>query len=152
MASIFKTNAMKIRTEIIINASKERVWGILTDFEKYRQWNPFIIQSQGQAIPGTYLVNTMKNGSGDITFKPKVLKVEQFSYFGWLGKLWIKGIFDGHHYFQIEELAPNQIKLIHGEDFSGILSNLILKKIGGQTRENFILMNTALKKLAEFER
>lgn len=142
-------NVMNIRTEIIINAPKEKVWDILTDFNKYQQWNPFIVMSKGEAIPGSHLINTMINGEGTMTFKPKVLKAERFNYFDWLGKLWIKGLFDGHHYFQIEEIHPNQVKLIHGENFSGLLSKMILKKIGQQTRENFVKMNQALKNRAE---
>ncbi|PSL07807.1 SRPBCC domain-containing protein [Cecembia rubra] len=140
---------MKIRTEIIINASKEKVWDILTDFDKYQHWNPFIVKSQGLAIPESYLVNTMKNGDRFITFKPKVLKVEPNKYFDWQGKLWFKGLFDGHHFFHIEEIHPNQVKLIHGENFSGLMSKMILKKIGQQTRESFEHMNKALKKAAE---
>jgi hypothetical protein len=140
---------MKIRTEIIINTSKEKVWDILTDFGNYSTWNPFIIQSQGKAVVGTQLTNTMKNGKKDITFKPKILKVENYRYFDWMGKLWINGLFDGQHFFEIEEISPNQVKLIHGENFGGILSTMILKKIGEQTRENFVKMNMALKKKAE---
>lgn len=151
MQESINPKVMKIRTEIIINAPKEKVWDILTDFDKYQQWNPFIVKSQGKAIPGSYLVNTMKNGRDTMTFKPKVLKAEPFSYFDWLGKLWIKGLFDGHHYFQIEEIHPNQVKLIHGENFSGLLSKMILKKIGKETWENFVKMNQALKNRTEAE-
>ena len=50
-----------ISTEILINASKEKVWTILTDFDNYKSWNPFMINSSGQAIVGTKLVNTMKS-------------------------------------------------------------------------------------------
>lgn len=140
---------MKIRTEIIINSSKEQVWKILTDFKNYQQWNPFIIKAEGKAIVGTHLKNTMKNGEKVMIFKPKVLRVEPNQYFDWLGHLWFRGLFSGHHYFEIQEIHQNQIILIHGENFSGILSGLILKKIGAQTRQNFVKMNMALKDLAE---
>jgi hypothetical protein len=63
--------------------------------------------------------------------------------------LFIKGLFDGHHYFEIEELMPHQVKLSHGEYFSGLLSASILKKIAEDTRNNFIRMNNALKQQAE---
>ncbi|RYZ45415.1 MAG: SRPBCC domain-containing protein, partial [Chitinophagaceae bacterium] len=33
----------QIKTEIVINASKEKVWAILTNFSQYPQWNPFIV-------------------------------------------------------------------------------------------------------------
>lgn len=144
-----KLFTMKIRTEIIIDAPKEKVWNILVDFHQYHSWNPFIIKSAGKPLPGTKLTNTMKNGDSTITFKPTIQKVEEYRYFDWLGKLWIKGLFDGQHFFEIEEISPKKVKLIHGENFSGLLHKMILKKIGQQTKENFVRMNVALKTLAE---
>ena len=32
----------EIKTEIIINSKPEKVWDILTNFEKHPEWNPFI--------------------------------------------------------------------------------------------------------------
>ena len=34
--------AKEIKTEILINASPTKVWSILTDFDNYPNWNPFI--------------------------------------------------------------------------------------------------------------
>lgn len=34
--------AKEIKTEIVINASPEKIWAILKDFDKYPAWNPFI--------------------------------------------------------------------------------------------------------------
>jgi hypothetical protein len=98
---------------------------------------------------GNQITNTMINGDKNMTFTPRILKVKENEYFEWLGSLWFKGLFDGRHYFKLENIADNQVKLIHGESFSGILSKLILKKIGKQTEENFIKMNLALKELVE---
>lgn len=139
----------KIRTEIIINASKEKVWSILADLNAYAVWNPFIVKSEGILKVGTKLRNTLQNGDKTIVFNPKVVEVAPNRSFGWLGSLWIKGLFDGHHYFEIEEISENQVNLIHGENFSGILSSLILKQIGNDTRNNFVKMNQALKSRAE---
>ena len=141
--------SQKIKTEIIINASKEKVWDILTNFSDYAKWNPFIVDVQGTLAAGNTLTNTMRNGNKTFVFKPKVLNVTLYKYFDWIGSLFIKGIFDGHHYFEIEELTPTQVKLNHGEQFSGLLSYFILKKIGHDTRNNFIKMNGAIKQLAE---
>jgi hypothetical protein len=138
-----------ITTEIIINASKEKVWAILTDFENYKNWNPFMISSTGKAEAGTRLVNVMKNKDKLFTFKPMILQVEENKYLDWLGSLFIKGIFDGHHYFKIEDLGHGQIKFTQGENFSGILSGMIIKSIGEDTRLNFMKMNLSLKQLAE---
>lgn len=138
-----------IKTEIIINASKEKVWQILTDFSNYPSWNPFIISIKGELAPTKRLKNTLVNGNKTYVFKPTVLSVVPNQYFDWLGNLFIGGLFDGHHYFEIDELSSNQVKFIQGEHFSGILSNYILRRIGNDTRNNFIKMNGALKAKAE---
>lgn len=138
-----------IKTEIIIDASKETVWKHLTGFEAYGNWNPFILGIEGELREGARLRNTLKSGKGTMVFKPLVTEMVPFQKFAWLGSLFIKGIFDGRHYFIIEELGPAQVKLVHGEIFSGLLSGMILNRIGDDTRNNFVAMNMALKKLCE---
>lgn len=139
----------RIKTEIIINSSREKLWVLLTNFNGYPNWNPFIRSIEGELKQGGRLKNTLQNGEKTMVFKPIVQEVVPFHSFSWLGSLWVKGLFDGRHYFCIEEIAPNQVKLIHGEDFTGILSTAILKQIGEDTRKNFVAMNQALKQLAE---
>ena len=65
------------------------------------------------------------------------------------GSLFVRGIFDGHHYFKIEEIGNGTIRFTQGENYKGILSSIILKFIGKETQEGFEKMNFALKKLAE---
>ncbi|AFK02024.1 Polyketide cyclase/dehydrase [Emticicia oligotrophica DSM 17448] len=138
-----------IKTEIVINASKERVYNALTDFKNYHTWNPFIIESKGDAIEGTTLVNKLKQGEQTFTFKPILTCVVPNEKFEWLGSLLFKGLFDGNHYFHIEELENGQVLLTHGENFSGILTSFLLKRIGDSTRNGFVEMNIALKSLLE---
>jgi hypothetical protein len=145
----FNSMNKSIQTEIVINATKENVWNILTDFPSFPSWNPFIVSIKGEVKPGTKLINTLKNNGRTIVFKPMVGKVINNRYFDWVGHLFFKGLFDGHHYFEIEELANGQVKLIQGEQFSGLLSSYLLKKIGSDTRNNFISMNGAIKTRAE---
>jgi uncharacterized protein YndB with AHSA1/START domain len=42
----------ELRTEIIIDASPEKVWKALTDLDKYPDWNPFICHAVGKAKLG----------------------------------------------------------------------------------------------------
>ena len=39
--------AKEIKTEIVIHATPEKIWKILTDFGNYPQWNPFIVSVTG---------------------------------------------------------------------------------------------------------
>ena len=141
----------ELTTEIIINASAEQVWQVLTNFSAYREWNPFIISSSGEAIEGNQLTNQMKQGDKTMTFKPRLVKVEKNRRLEWIGRLWVPGLFDGHHIFIIEQLAPQQVKLIQKEKFSGLLRGLIMKQIAETTQAGFVAMNRALKERAEHQ-
>jgi hypothetical protein len=137
-----------LQTEIIINASAERVWNILMDFEKFPEWNPFVLSIEGKPELGMQLKVVLNNGKGTSTFTPKVITVEKSKTFEWLGSVPF-GLFKGQHRFAIEKISDTQIKFIHGEQFSGLLAGLIMKQIGEQTRKGFISMNEALKRRAE---
>lgn len=139
----------ELTTEIIINTSAEQVWQVLTDFSSYQEWNPFIVGSSGEAVEGTQLTNQMKQGDKTMTFKPKLVKVEENRRLEWLGHLWVPGLFDGHHIFVIEEIAPQQVKLIQKEKFSGLLRGVVMKQIAESTQAGFIVMNRALKERVE---
>lgn len=137
-----------LQTEIIINASAEKVWAVLTNFEAHKTWNPFIKNIQGEPVVGSTLRVELKNGKGTSAFTPKVMVADTNRAFEWLGKLPL-GMFSGNHYFRIEPISATQVKFIHGENFSGWLSGLILKQIGEQTQQSFIAMNKAIKQEAE---
>lgn len=46
----------------------------------------------------------LQNGDKAIVFKPKGVEVVLNRSFGWLGSLWVKRLFDGHHYFMNQAL------------------------------------------------
>ena len=119
------------------------------DFKNYPNWNPFI-HITGKAQVWQSLTNTIfLAGQKPQVFKPKVLEVTSQKIFRWEGHLFVKGLFDGEHYFQLEALNPQQTKLVHGENFRGILSSLVLKMVGEATEDGFHKMNKALKAQCE---
>lgn len=138
-----------IETEITINSNVETVWRVLTDFQNHPKWNPFIKSITGEKTVGQKITVSIKppNGNG-MTFKPKILKFDQNKEFRWLGKLGFTGIFDGEHYFILEQIRDKQTKFIHGEKFSGILV-MISGEMLDKTKDGFELMNLAIKKECE---
>ena len=143
------TKTMKeIKTEIIINASKAEVWNVLTDYASYGEWNPFIQSIEGDKHVGGKLRNTMVSEGKTNVFKPTIMHWEENNRFEWLGSLPLR-LFTGQHYFILEEMGPNQTKLIHGEHFGGLLRGMIMKKIGETTQQNFLAMNRAMKERVE---
>ncbi|MFQ5873499.1 MAG: SRPBCC family protein, partial [Dehalococcoidia bacterium] len=141
----------KIRTEIEINATAERVWQVLTDFTAFPDWNPFIQQVKGQVEVGEQLEVFLQPPDGrGMTFKPKVVTAEPNREFRWRGRLWIPGLFDGEHAFIIEPLGENRVRFEQGEAFGGILVPLLaFMGLFIKTEQGFQEMNQALKAPAE---
>ena len=138
-----------LKTEIKINASPERVWSILTDLEKYAEWNPFIKKAKGtvQAEQRLEVLISPPNGK-EMVFKPVVKSVIENSEFIWLGRFLFPGIFDGEHIFNLESL-DGQTLLVQKENFRGILVPMMWNSLDTDTRAGFELMNKALKQRAE---
>ena len=141
----------QIETEILINAEPKKVWAILSDFENYPKWNPFIKSISGVKKTGGKLTVSIHPPDGNpMTFKPAVLEFLENVELRWKGKLGITGIFDGEHYFQLIDHGNKQTKFIHGEKFSGILIPFMGKTLE-KAKEGFELMNQSLKGECEKE-
>ena len=138
----------ELRTEIEIDASPERVWGVLTDFGSYPEWNPFIRRIGGEPVVGRRLEVRIEPPEGrGLTFKPSVRNVEPNRELAWLGHLLLPGIFDGEHHLELEPRDGGTL-FVQREEFRGILVPLF----GGgleKTRRGFEQMNAALKRRAE---
>lgn len=140
----------ELRSEIEINSPAERVWMLLTDFDSFPQWNPFIRRASGNIQVGERLeVNIQPPGARGMSFKPRVLKAEQDRELRWLGHLMIPGLFDGEHIFTIESLASDRVRFIQREIFSGLLVPLLARRLDAGTLRGFEEMNLALKVRAE---
>ena len=87
--------SITIDTTVDIDASKQAVWDILTDFAAYGEWNPFL-RIEGTAEVGAKLVVHMSGGGEHgMSFRPKVLVATPCEELRWLGKLGFRGIVDG---------------------------------------------------------
>lgn len=147
-----KAMAKQISTEILIEASPEKVWAILTNFKDYPKWNPFIKSISGIPIAGHKITARIEPpGSGGMTFKPRVIVFEPNKEFRWQGHLLVPGLFDGMHRFLIRDNSDGTCTLIQSESFKGILIPLFKKMIENNTIQGFQLMNRKLKELAEYQ-
>jgi hypothetical protein len=140
----------ELLAEIEIQASAERVWQLLTDFDSFPEWNPFIRWAKGEAKAGARLeVHMEPSGASGMTFKPLVLKAEPGHELRWLGRLLMPGLFDGEHIFSIENLEANRVRFTQREVFTGLLVPILARGLDTNTRRGFEEMNQALKVRAE---
>lgn len=137
----------EIRTEVEINASAEKVWKILADFEKYDQWNPFIRKITGKAREGAKIAIHIETPSGKSRrYEPTVTKVDQGRELRWLGKSWL---LNGEHIFAIEPLQGERVRFVQREVFDGLLTSIFGKSLDTDVKQGFEEMNRALKERAE---
>lgn len=138
-----------LRTEISIDASAEQVWGVLTDLERFSEWNPFITRASGEVRQGGRLEIFMEPPGGKaMGFKPTLMTVDPNRELRWVGVFLHKTLFTGQHYFLIEPQAQCQATFVQGEYFGGIMLPLmgaVLRK----TVLGFDEMNHALKARVE---
>ena len=139
----------EICTKILINASPAIVWDIITDFENYGKWNPFIREISGITKEGSTIQVFIKPpNSNGMKFKPEILKYESEKEIRWLGKLWIPKIFDGEHSLTIKKIEENKVLFIQKEQFNGLLVPLFTNMLK-DTKLGFQMMNQKLKQKAE---
>ncbi|MCF2533090.1 SRPBCC domain-containing protein [Yinghuangia soli] len=139
----------KIETQVVIEAAPEQVWAVLTDFARFGEWNPFIREAEGEVRVGARLRLKMFPANGKpMVFKPRVLVAEPGVELRWIGRLFVRGIFDGEHYFRLVEIpgadGPHT-RVEHGELFGGLLVRALGKMLDG-TNGDFEALNQALRR------
>ncbi|MFT3723986.1 MAG: SRPBCC domain-containing protein [Hyphomonadaceae bacterium] len=149
-ARIALAEAMEVRTEIEISAPAAELWKVLLDFRHYPEWNPFIVQIAGETTVGAKLGMTLSlpDSNRERELEAKLLVCDEGRELRWLGHLWMKGLFDGEHFFRLEPRGENNTRLVHGEDFHGVLLRFMLAQVTEATR-GFVYMNQALKRRIE---
>ena len=135
----------EIKTSILIKASPNRVWEILSNTKAYPNWNPFIKSIEGDLIKG----GKLKVDVNGMIFKPTILACDTNKELRWIGRLLFKGIFDGEHSFHIDDNGDGTVTFRQEEVFNGILVGPFSKKLDNETKPGFEAMNKALKELAE---
>jgi hypothetical protein len=152
LITLLKVTAMakEIKTEILIHATPEKVWSILTNFNDYPNWNPFIKSIKGEAKVGNKITARIEPPEAKgMTFKPKVLAFDANKEFRWLGHLLFPGLFDGEHKFELIDNGDGTTTFRQSEKFRGILVPLFKKMLDNNTLNGFNHMNAKIKELAE---
>lgn len=139
-----------IETATIIDATPDAIWASLVDFDAYADWNPFITAAEGTAANGERLrIRVEPPDSRAGTFKPVVTAAVPGERLEWVGRLGVRGLFDGRHEFRIEPSGDGRSRLVQRESFSGLLVGLLLDE--PTLRRGFEAMNEALRTRVENE-
>lgn len=106
---------------ILIQASPEKVWSVLTNIDEWAKWQPEISQPKlnGPLIPNS----TFKWKTGGAKIHSKLHTVGPFKKFGWTGKTF--GILAIHNWYLTEE--NGQTRVLVEESMEGLIARLLKK-------------------------
>jgi hypothetical protein len=138
-----------LTSSIDIDAPPAVVWRVLTDQKAFADWNPFVTRFEGTLTEGSPLVVRIEApGARPMTFRPTVTAVERGRVVEWLGRLGVRGLFDGRHRFELTEGRDGGTRLVQSETFTGLLVRPLGRMLPATLR-GFEAMNEALKQRAE---
>lgn len=139
---------LNVESSIILHGDPASVWKVLTDFDQYGEWNPFMTAVKGNAGKGNRLKVDMVQLSDQTPYraKPRITVFEEGKELRWLSRLYFPKLYDAEHYFVLEEVGNRKIKLTHGETYSGWIANALYQKLSDDTLKGIKAMDQALKK------
>lgn len=140
---------MENRNELLIQASPEEVWKVLTDLGKHAEWNPLIYRAEGKIEVGQKVKVLARTASRDMSFNCLVVKVESNREFQWIWNVVLPFLLKGEHIFKIELVDEDSVRYIDREIFTGLLLPFLTKDLATNSKDAMVAMGNALKERVE---
>lgn len=140
----------QIHSSIDIDAPAALVWAILTDFDSYQRWNPYIRAVVGKPSTGNALGMALQRQSHTIAASSSVLTlVREPRELRWRRRYLAPGVFTTEHRFRIELLPAGGVRFHQTALIKGLFASLLGRGARRTAEEGFHAMNHALKVRAE---
>jgi len=139
-----------IKTSIVIQASAEQVWTILTNLDAYVNWNPYIVLARGELVIGHPFrlrrAGDVTRGAADAAVSAINTNDYTLSWITW----WIHSrLLKTEYRFMIEVIDADSIRFLQHETLSGLIP-IIWRSGRLDSRRSYMeSMNKALKHTAE---
>lgn len=136
-----------ISTEIIIKASKDKIWSVLSDLEKWPEWTSQIVSARGEfKKAGALTLEFVDPECGSVVFDRSMFLFEDGNAFGWTGDAFA-GLKD-FHTFELKTLEGGgtlfvQSDGLHGADVPGVF------EMEQQMLQGYKMFNLELKTFIE---
>jgi hypothetical protein len=135
------------RDAVVVEAPRELIWDVLTDFEAYGEWNPYVTRANGTAAEGAELeltVDAADEEAEDAT--AEVLIVHPRRKLEWRTRVLAPGLLDHEQIFRVLPLGPRRFRLVQEARFEGLLAPFA--DLDGE-RRGLVSMVEALAERAE---
>lgn len=136
---------MHVLTQIDIDAPVERVWDTLIAFDRYGDWNPFVLRVRGEPVVGAPVRLTVRIGGRRMGRTHLVSRVEPPHVLAWTlptrARWWMRG----ERVQRLEALGPDRCRYTNDEQVHGIFGLCIGPVFGPLVRRGLEQAGAALK-------
>lgn len=132
-------------TEIDIDATRDEVWAVLTDFASYGEWSSF------SSVVGTARVGgRLRMRMPGFRFTSTVATARPGEELRWVAKIVREGVFFGQHSFRLDDGDAGTTRVTNTEEFSGALARPFEGLFARRDRtDGYEAFNRALKQRVE---
>lgn len=111
---------MRVHTEIVIDASPEEVWTVLTDFDSLATWSSTLLNLEGDFSKDSLVTVLYRTAFGDLPIEHALVHFEEGRLFGWSDPFEYGGsqVLDNHKYI-VEPFGEKQTLFIQSDEFKG---------------------------------
>jgi hypothetical protein len=114
------------RDAVVVEASRERIWSLLTNLDGYRDWNPYITDAGGDAREGaTIEFHTEPQGEDAEDLTAEVLIVHPRRKFEWQTRRFVPGVLDHEQIFRVIPVGQNRWRIVQEARFEGVLTPFV---------------------------
>ena len=139
----------KIYTDIIIDATPEQVWSVLTDTPSYKNWAAFLVDIQGEIKDGEKITAKFQTDpkKEKLTTIEHTISVTEGKEFFWSEK-GPGGIKDNHH-FKVEPADNGKTKFIQSDEIMKGVTFLMGGNLSKMYADGYQAFNRKLKEEVE---
>jgi hypothetical protein len=139
----------EINNQVQINAPIAQVWRVLTDFDRFHEWNPVIRRIEGDLAVGRQVVMTVNTPHGERQWALRISRLDTGRELGWRFRERHPLLYRGEHTFWLAAIDEHTTRYIDRETFHGLLVPRRRHALGTQTKSGMVAMGDALKRRAE---
>jgi hypothetical protein len=140
---------IELRSEVEIAAPVHMVWKALTNLSAYREWNPYIVEAEGELSEGAVVCTTISApGSGEQKVRRRILKIEPNRELRWTATQLVRALAYDEQFFRLTPVESNRVRLLIGENISGIFAPRTPSELS-RLSQGLNLLNQAIKRRAE---
>lgn len=111
-----------IQSEVTIDAPVETIWGILTDFEDYKRWNPLQTDARGKAGLGETIEVAIAASDGDAeVYSSEITILRPNRKIAWISHKLMPGISDREYEVILTRLDEERARVDIHQRFEGVL-------------------------------